>query len=124
MTRKPWLDLSPSLLFAVGMVLATLISARAAEHRWLVLAGPLLLALAIVSADMLASRLRGRSSSPSWAVLLMGSSCLLASLIVTLRDPNLVKTFIPVIGIASWVSLPFALRPLASCWPWPQTRGR
>jgi hypothetical protein len=124
MTRNRWLDLTPSLLFAVGMVLAKLISARAAEHRWLVLAGPLFLALAIVSADMLASRLRGKSSGPSWAALLMGSSCLLASLIVTLRDPSLVKTFIPVIGIASWISLPFALRPLESCWPWPQTRRR
>jgi hypothetical protein len=124
MTRNHWLDLTPSMLVAVGMVVATLISARAAEHRWLVLAGPLFLALAIVSADMLASRLGGKSSSPSWAALLMGSSCLLASLIVTLRDPILVKTFIPVIGIASWVSLPFALRPPASCWPWPQTRRR
>ena len=50
MTRRHWLGLGPSLLMGIGIILATLIAVRAAESRWMVLAGPLLLALAVVSA--------------------------------------------------------------------------
>jgi hypothetical protein len=105
MTRKYWLDLGPSLLVGVGIVVSTLIAVLAAESGWLILAGPLLLALTVVSADVLGSRLRGESSGPSRAALLLGGSFLLAGVIVTLRDPSLVKTLIPVIGAASWVTL-------------------
>jgi hypothetical protein len=109
MTRKDWLDLGPSLLVGAGIVVATLIAVLAAESRWLVLAGPLLLALTVVSADVLGARLRGESSGPSRAALFLGGAFLLAGLIVNLRDPSLVKTLIPVIGAASWVTL--LLRP-------------
>ena len=109
MTRKYWLGLSPSLLMAAGLIVSTFTAARAAEFEWLVMAGPLLLAFALVGADVLDSRLRGESSGPSWAALLLGGSILLAGLIVTLRDPRLVKTFIPVMGGAASVSL--VLRP-------------
>jgi hypothetical protein len=109
MTRKYWLGLSPSLLVGAGIVVSTLIAVRAAGSGWWVLAGPLLLALAVVSADLLDSRLRGESSGPSWAALILGGAFLLAGSIVTHRDPSLVKTLIPVLGTASWVTL--LLRP-------------
>jgi hypothetical protein len=108
MTRIFWRDLSSSLLVAIGILVSTFVAARAAGSGWLVLAGPLLLALAVVGADVLNARLRGESSGPSWAALLMGGSCLLAGLIVTLRDPSLVKTLMPIIGMAAWVTV---LRP-------------
>ncbi len=109
MTRKYWLDLGPSLLVGAGVIVATLIAVLAAESGWLVLAGPLLLALAVVSADVVNSRLRGRASSPSWSALFLGGSFLLAGFIVALRDPNLVKPLIPTLGAAAWVTL--FLRP-------------
>jgi hypothetical protein len=108
MTRKFWRDLSASLLVAVGILVSTFVAAREAGSGWLVLTGPLLLALAIVGADVLNARLRGESSSPSWAALFMGGSCLLAGLIVARRDPALVKTFMPIVGMAAYVSV---LRP-------------
>ena len=108
MRRKFWQDLSSSLLVAVGILVSTFVASRAAGSGWLVLTGPLLLALAVVGADVLNARLIGESFSPSWAALLMGGSCLLASLIVTLRDPTLVKTLMPMIGMAAWVTV---LRP-------------
>jgi len=117
MTRKYWLDLGPSLLVGVGIIVSTLIAVLAAESRWLVLAGPLVLAMTVVSADVLDSRLKGESSGPSWAALLLGGSFLLAGLIVTLSDPSVVKTLIPVTGAAAWVSL--LLRPerrRKKCW--------
>ena len=106
MPRKAWLELVPSLLVGAGIVVATLIAVRTAESGWLVLAGPLCLALSVVSADMAASRLKGESlSGPSWPALLLGGSFLLAGWIVALRDPNLVKTLIPTIGATAWAIL-------------------
>jgi hypothetical protein len=106
MARNYWLDLSPSLLVAAGILASTFLAVRASGSASLVLAAPLLLALAIVGADVLNSRLRGeRSSVPSPAALLFGGSCLLAGLIVALRDPSLVKELVPLIGATGWVTL-------------------
>ena len=104
MTRKHWIDLSPSLVVGVGIIASTLVAVLAAESGWLVLAGPLLLALTVVSADVLHSRLKGRSSGPSWAALLLGGAFLLAGMIVG-RDPSLVSTLIPTCGSAAWIIL-------------------
>jgi hypothetical protein len=109
MTRKYWPDLGPSLLVGAGIVAATFVAVLATESGWLVLAGPLLLALTVVGADVLGSRLRGKPSRPSWTVLFLGGSFLLAGVIVALRDPSLVKTLIPVVGVTAWPAL--LLRP-------------
>jgi uncharacterized membrane protein SirB2 len=109
MTRKYWPDLGPSLLVGIGIVVATFVSVLAAKSGWLVLAGPLVLALTVVGADVLGSRLRGKSSRPSWTALLVAGSFLLAGVIVALRDPILVKTLVPVIGTTAW--MPLLLRP-------------
>jgi hypothetical protein len=103
--RKYWFDLVPSLLIGLGIIAATLIAKRAAEFGWLVLAAPLFLALTIVGADMLNSRLRGESMRPSPAALLLGVAFLLACGIVALRKPSLVATMIAVSGASAWVTL-------------------
>jgi len=105
MTLKHWPNLGPSLVVGVGIIGATLIAVRTAESRWLVLAGPFILALVVVGADAWASRLRGKSPRASPAAWLLGGTFLLAGLIVTLRDPGLVKTLVPLMGSASWVTL-------------------
>lgn len=107
MARKYLLALGPSLLMAVGIVVSTFVAGLAAASGWLVLSGPLLLALMVVGADVLDSRLRGRRSWPSPAAAIVGGASVLAGLIVV-RDPNLVKTLIPLVGMAAWVVL---LRP-------------
>ncbi len=61
MDRRPWLELAPSLLLASGIVLSALVAVRTASPGWMVLAGPLVLALAVVGADLLTSRLRGEA---------------------------------------------------------------
>jgi hypothetical protein len=108
MTQKHWADLGPSLVVGAGIIVSTLVAVLAAESGWLVLAGPLLLALTVVSADLLQSRLRGGSSGPSLAALLLGGAFLLAGVIVAFREPSLVPTLIPICGSAAWVTL---LRP-------------
>jgi hypothetical protein len=103
MTRKFWFELGSSLVVGTGIILATLVTKRAAGYGWLVLAGPLLLALALVGSDVLNSRLRGKSSRPSPAALILGAAFLIAGAIV--RDPNSVATLIPIVGMAAWVVL-------------------
>lgn len=106
MTRKS-AELGPALLVGGGIIVATAIAMWAAESGWLVMAAPLVLALAGVGADVLGSRLRGAPSGPSPASLLLGGTLLLTGAIVTLRDPGLVKILIPVVGSAGYVTLLF-----------------
>jgi hypothetical protein len=109
MARKYWLELGPSLLVAAGILAATLVAVLAAQSRWGVSGGLMLLALAVVSADVMDSRLRGTAPGPSWAARILVGSFLTAGLMVDLHDPGLVSTLIPTIGVASWVVL--LLRP-------------
>ena len=109
MSRKYWLELGPGLLVGAGIILSTLLAVLAAESRWLVMAAPLLLAVTVVGADRLSSRLHGEPWGSFWAALLLGGAILVAGLIVALRDPGLVKTLIPVIGAGTWA--PILWRP-------------
>ncbi|MEP6898518.1 MAG: hypothetical protein ABI870_08315 [Rhodanobacter sp.] len=90
------------------MILSTFIAGRTAGAGWLVLAGPLLLGLALLGADALQGQLRGKPARPAPAAWLLAGTCLLAGLLVMLRDPDRVQAFIPGIGTAAWVTL---LRP-------------
>jgi hypothetical protein len=102
---------------ALGIILATFLAARAGESHWLVITGPLVLALALVCSDVLDSRLQGPFSPPSRAALILGTSVPLGSWLVSLRDPTLLKWFLPSIGIAAWLAL--FLRPESRrkpCW--------
>jgi hypothetical protein len=105
MSRKFWIDLTSSLVVAMAIILATALASLAGESRWLVMSGPLLLALALVCSDVLDSGLRGPLSRPSWAALILGAAVFLACLLVSFRDPCLVKSFLPWVGIAGWITL-------------------
>ncbi len=115
MKRKSWwLDLVPGLLVGLGVIAATLIATLAVEMGWWILAGPLVLALAFLGADMAESRRRGSSLRPSFIATILAGTILVSSLIVTLRDPRLLLTFIPVIGITLWFPL-FLRRSPRTC---------
>ncbi len=105
MTRKYWLHLSPSLLVASGIIVGSLVAVRTDQTGWMALAGPLVLALAVVSADIVNSRLRGKSSGPSAASLLLAGGFMLASSILASSNPGVVKTLIPIMGAGSWAVL-------------------
>ena len=51
------------------------------------------------------SRLREQGDGPSSAGLILGATFLVAGVVLTLRDPNLIKAFIPAVGAASWITL-------------------
>jgi len=108
MTRKYSHVLAPSLIVAAGILVATFVAVHAGESMGWVLAGPLLLAFAVVGADALDARLHGQSGGASAAALIVAAAILLASVIVMLREPELVKTLVTTLGATGWVAL---LRP-------------
>jgi hypothetical protein len=105
MTRKNWPGLGPSVVVAGGIVLSTFVAALAAKDAWLVLAGPLFLGLAVVGASVWDSRLRGRTARPSAVAWMLAGACVVAGVIVALRDPAAVKELIPTMGVAAWVAM-------------------
>lgn len=109
MRQKLWPELAPSLLVGAGIIVSTLVAGLVAGSARLALIAPLLLAVAVVSADLWDSRLRGDSSGPSPAALILGGAFVLAGWIVSLRDASLVQTLIPLAGMGAWVTL--LLRP-------------
>lgn len=98
MTSKNWLNRGPAVLLALGILVATAVAVWAADSVWLVLTGPLLLALAIVGADALDSGLRGQSFVPSVGALVLGMAFLMACLTLALADPAGVAPMIPILG--------------------------
>ena len=104
MPSRYWPNLTPSLLMAAGILLATYVAGLTEKSGWLVLVGPLLLSLTILAADVLRSRLRGKPFGPSMVALLLAGSFLVASLIV-IHNPAMVKMLIPINGAAGWVAL-------------------
>jgi uncharacterized integral membrane protein len=106
MKKKRWLlDLAPGLLVGLGLIAASLIATLTLERGGWILAGPLVLALALLGADMAESRRRGSSLRPSFTAMILACTILISSLIVTTRDPRLLLTFLPVIGVTLWFPL-------------------
>ncbi|HEX7035871.1 MAG TPA: hypothetical protein VF210_08860 [Pseudomonadales bacterium] len=109
MSKTRWLDHGPSLVVGTGIVLSTLVADFTADYGWWVLSGPILLVLAFLSADLMQSQRKGAARGISPATLILGPVFVLAALIVALRDPTLVTSFIPIMGAAAWVAV--FLRP-------------
>ena len=105
MKRSYWLELVPSLIVGVAIVLSTLVAVRAARYGWVALAGPLLLSVAVICADMLARRLRGESSRPSAAGVILSVAISLAGFLLIARNAGTGGTSIAWLGTVCWVSL-------------------
>lgn len=114
MTRKDWINLVPAVLLAIGIIVCTAVAARISDSGWLVLAAPLLMALTIVGADALGSRLRGESFVPSWSSLLLGAAFLVGCLIVAVGDSTQVVAMIPILGGGSAVGM-YAMGRRTAC---------
>ena len=115
MTRKYLSSLGPSLIMGAAILVATFVAVHAGESAGSVLAGPLLLAFAVIGADVQSWPLHGKSSGASAAALLVAATIPLAGLIVMSRDPTLVKTLVPIMGAAAWVALLRPRQPRSSC---------
>ena len=99
--------LIPSLGLAVCAIVASLMVAHAGDSRSMVFGAALMLALAVLAADISRSRLRGRPSRPSAAALIMAGAVILAGLMVGMDDPRHVQAFMPALCA---VAVPAKLR--------------
>ena len=101
-------NLGPALFLAVVMLVATALVAAAPHASWAAVAGPLLLALALVGTDLVQRRRSGRGSLPSASVLLLAAALLVACGLVASRDLGRLAGMIPILG--SCVAVPVILR--------------
>jgi transcriptional regulator with XRE-family HTH domain len=95
---KSWARLIPAIAIALAILVGTAIAKHTSDSRWLVMAGPLLLALVAVGADVLAFRLQGEKRGPSTPTLLSMTAVVGACAIVAMGDPAHVATMIPILG--------------------------
>ncbi|MDN5864381.1 MAG: hypothetical protein L0I62_04095 [Gammaproteobacteria bacterium] len=100
MMWKCLLNFVPSLLVALGIIVATPVAKFAIGFGWWVMAGPALLALFVLAADLLQARLRGNRLVPLPDVLILATAVLAAGLIAASHDPGFVAALIPIFGVA------------------------
>jgi len=104
--RKSRTQFIPYIAIAAGIIAATAIAKHTSDLGWLVMAGPLLLALLTVGADVLAFRLRGAKRGPSARTLLLMMAFVAACGILALGDPTQVATMIPILGAGAALTIP------------------
>lgn len=97
--------LLPAFVLAAGALVATWIAVHAGGSPWTALAGPLLLALAILAADAWEAHLQGQPLRPSQGVLMLGVSVVLAALIVGVGNPRQVQELMPVLSAVAAVAI-------------------
>lgn len=97
-------NLGPALLVAVVMLVSTALAGRAPHASWTAVAGPLLLALALVGADLV----HRRRFLPSPSALLLAAAILVACGIVAARDPDRLAGMMPILG--GGAAIPLLLR--------------
>jgi hypothetical protein len=79
--------LIPYIALAMAIMVGTAIAKRTSDLGWLVMAGPLLLALISVGADVLAFRLQREKRGPATPTLLLMMGFLAGCGILALGDP-------------------------------------
>ncbi len=93
--KRNWI--SPIIL-STGIIGSTVVAKLASESRWLVLPGPLVMALSLVVVCVVDHRLHGGSRARTWAALILGAAFVLAGFIVVQRDPASVAKNLPIFG--------------------------
>jgi len=100
------LHLVPSILAALGIILASAIAVRTSDSKWLVMAGPLLLAVILLGADILAFRTQGKKRGPSIPTVVFSMAFLAACAIVSFGNPAQVPMMIPILGAGGAFIIP------------------
>jgi Na+-translocating ferredoxin:NAD+ oxidoreductase RnfD subunit len=117
--RRHLIVLIPALLLAAGMLLSCLLAVQ--QSDWLVLAAPLALALSVLVGEALEARLRGLPARPSPSAMILAASFLLASLIVAVKDPGLLKGLMPLLGTLAAATLPMRGKHRNACMEPPRS---
>jgi len=97
------------IVLGLGILLGTAAAKAASDSGWLVLAGPALLALLLILADMIRTGSKGGLRRPSWTALILAGSVLLSCRLIAAKDPARVAIMIPILG--GGVATPLILTP-------------
>jgi hypothetical protein len=96
---------APSLVLAAGIVLGTFISALTSESGWWVMAGPVVLAGAVLATREVQRRAGSARTASFGATLLLGATYIVTGVVMTLRDPSQVPLAVASLGTVSIVAL-------------------
>lgn len=108
MYRPSWLSLIPSIVLALAILMSTGIAVATANSGWWVLAGPLVMAFALVGTSLLGHRQAEGTPGNTRVALILGAALMLASVLVALRDPADVAALLPVLGAC--IAAPLGMR--------------
>jgi hypothetical protein len=124
MTKQIWHELSPSIILALGIILATHASGLAEQFGALVLIGPVLLGISMLAADVAAARLCGKAFLPAPAALILAGTFLIAAMIMLPNGARFIQGMIPVMGITALLTNSQWTRARAGNCAWKQSQGR
>jgi hypothetical protein len=111
-------DLASGAIMGAAIVASALLGRFGGVSRWSLLAGPALLALATLGADVVDSRSRGAGTRPSLPALILGGAFLLAGAIAAVRGASLLLDLLPIFaGGASVAVLLRGRRPACANLP-------
>lgn len=102
--------LLPSLFLAASVIVATLVAVLTADSQWAIVSGPLLLALAVLAADLWQARRLGAPLRPSWGALIVAGAVVLAGLIIGVDAPKRVQELMPILGVVTVVAIDGRMR--------------
>jgi len=98
-------NLGPALTVAVAMLAAAGLAAAAPRAAWAAVAGPLLIVLALVGADIVQRRRAGRRPLPSASALLVAAAIAVACVIVASSGLDRLAGMIPIFGCCAALPL-------------------
>jgi peptidoglycan/LPS O-acetylase OafA/YrhL len=98
-------DLFPALGLAAAVLAASLLAVSVGDSRWTMLLAPLLMALALLAADLWQARRQGRPLRLSTGTLMLAVALVLACYIVGMDDPKQVQSLLPVLAAVSAASI-------------------
>lgn len=98
MGRSLGIGVGPSLLLAGGILVSTTAVLLLRDPSWLILSGPLLMALSLIGAGAMAPVAQGVRRSALRVATILGVSLIVAGAILITKDPGLLIPMMPVLG--------------------------
>ena len=95
-SRRP--GIVPSLLLAIGIIVSTVLVSLLADVSWLILAGPVFMAVTLVGASALIRQPHASRRKAIGGATILGASLIVAGVIVVLTDRTMLMLMMPVFG--------------------------
>ena len=115
MTKSRTLGRGPSLVLAGGVLACTILAVLFSHSAWLALLGPAILAFIMIGVSALTPLPHVARRRAIRLAIILGSSLLLASVILAMTDPALLVRMLPILGGSTAAGLAIAPLSRSSC---------